>query len=125
MRLLFTSLILLSIASCNSKKNAGHVTPSVSSKQVDGEQLFKVNCSQCHKPVGEFTAPALAGVEGRWKSKALLYEFIRNSEDVIARDAYAMTLYKKWNQAYMQPFTHLNNADIDAILAYSNAQVRK
>ena len=125
MRLLFTSLILLSIVSCNSKKNAGQVTASVASKQVDGEQLFKVNCSQCHKPVGELTAPALAGVEGRWKSKALLYEFIKNSEDVIARDAYAMTLYKKWNQAYMQPFTHLTNADIDAILAYSNAQVGK
>lgn len=101
------------------------MTAPATAVQINGEQLFKVNCSQCHKPVGELTAPALAGVESRWKSKELLYGFIKNSEDVIARDAYAMTLYKKWNQAYMQPFSHLSNADIDAILAYCNTQLTK
>ena len=125
MRLLIIPLIVLLIASCNSKKNSRHVVEPAIAKQIDGEQLFKVNCSQCHNAVGELTAPALAGVESRWKSKELLYAFVKHSEDVIARDAYAQTLYKKWNQAYMQPFTHLSNADIDAILAYCNAQAKK
>ena len=125
MRALFIYLILFSVASCNSKKNAREVNGGGAVTSANGEQLFKVNCSQCHKAVGELTAPALAGVESRWKSKELLYDFIKSSEDVIARDAYAQTLYKKWNQAYMQPFTHLSNADIDAILDYCNAQATK
>lgn len=124
MRLSFLFLFFVSLVACNSKKNANHIPTSVQSAKVDGEQLFKVNCSQCHKPAEDFTAPSLAGVERRWKSKTLLYEFIRSSEDVIQRDAYAMTLYKKWNQAYMQPFTNLTNEDIDAILAYCNAQLK-
>ncbi len=125
MRLLFFFILFFSLHACTSKKNANHVPATVVSAKADGEQLFKLNCSQCHKPAEDFTAPSLAGIEKRWKSKALLYEFVRSSEDVIARDAYAMTLYKKWNQAYMQPFTNLSNEDIDAILAYCNAQVAK
>ena len=125
MRLLFLSVFFVSLYACNSKNNAYPVTAATASTQINGEQLFKVNCSQCHKATEDFTAPALAGVEKRWKSKALLYEFIKSSEDVIARDAYARALYKKWNQAYMQPFSHLSNEDIDAILRYCNAQVVK
>lgn len=119
-RFIFLSVLFLSLSGCNAKKNANHVPVSKESAKLDGEQLFKLNCSQCHKPTVDFTAPSLAGVESRWKSKTLLYDFVRSSEDVIARDAYAMTLYKKWNLAYMQPFTHLTNEDIDAILAYCN-----
>lgn len=126
MRTLFFFLIVVSFVACNSKKNANHVPAVITSTaKIDGEQLFKINCGQCHRPTTDFTAPALAGVEGRWKNKELLYEFIRNSEDVIAKDAYAMNLYKKWNQAYMQPFTQLSKEEVDAILAYCNAQVVK
>ena len=118
------SVGIFSLAACFSKQdeNPIPVPATAVSVKIDGEKLFKINCSQCHKPAEDFTAPSLAGVEKRWKSKALLYDFIKNSEDVIQRNAYAMALYKKWNQAYMQPFSNLSNADIDAILKYCNAK---
>ncbi|MEJ7626372.1 MAG: cytochrome c [Ferruginibacter sp.] len=91
---------------------------------ANGEKLFKINCVQCHRPAEDFAAPAIAGSENRWKDKTLLYEFVRNSQDVIKRDKYAASLFEKWNKVYMQPFSHLTNEDIDAILKYCN-QVAK
>ncbi len=73
----------------------------------------------------DFIGPALAGVENRWKSKALLYAFIKNSEEVIRRDTYAKELFEKWKQSPMLPFPNLTDADIDAILSYVNASSAK
>ena len=75
---------------------------------------------QCHLPNKDFAGPALAGVEKRWKDKQLLYAYIRNSQEVIAKDKYAAELFKKWNEAVMLPFPDLTNAEIDAILEYCN-----
>lgn len=87
---------------------------------VKGEELFQVNCAQCHQPKEDFVGPSLAGVETRWKSKELLYAFVRNSREVIARDEYAAALFKKWNGSVMLPFPNLPDEDIAAILAYCN-----
>ncbi|MEO5942193.1 MAG: cytochrome c [Ferruginibacter sp.] len=107
--------------SCNSndKKN-GEEKQEAISNTLHGEQLFKINCSQCHQPTQDFTGPALKGATDRWKDKALLYEYVKNSQTVIAKDAYAKALFTKWNDMVMQPFPHLSNDDIDAILEYCN-----
>lgn len=84
----------------------------------NGEMLFKVNCSQCHQPKKDFVGPSLAGVDKRWKNKALLYDFVRNSTEVIRRDEYAAALYKKWNESPMLPFPELSDEDIAQILTY-------
>lgn len=64
------------------------------------------------------TGPALRGVSNRWPDKALLYAFIRNSEAVIAVDAYARKLYLEYNQTAMNKHDDLSDADIAAILNY-------
>ena len=50
----------------------------------------------------------------------LLYEFIKNPQEVIVKDTYAKELFAKWKQAYMQPFPNLSNEEIDSILDYCN-----
>ena len=108
---------------CNEKKQSttnNNITPAQAQLE-QGEHLFKINCIQCHMPAKDFAAPALAGVEERWKNKSLLYEFVKNSQEVIKKDDYAAALFQKWKQAPMLPFPQLSNADIDAIFAYCNS----
>lgn len=121
MKFLSFALILLSLIACNSSEKANE-TPSKTETAVEkGAQLFKINCSQCHMPAKDFAAPSLAGVEKRWKDKNLLYDFVRNSPEVIKKDKYAEELFKKWKQAPMLPQPHLTNEEIDAIFAYCNS----
>lgn len=89
-----------------------------STAAINGEQLFKINCSQCHKTNADFTGPALKGARARWKDQNLLYDFVRNSADVIQKDAYAKALFEKYNRSPMMPMPFLKDAQIDAILDY-------
>ena len=124
MRLLMPILIIgCSLAACNNSGQqpaAGATTPVTSSVKINGEQLFKIKCMQCHMPAKDFAAPALAGVEERWDDKKTLYAFVRNSQEVIQRNAYAKALFEKWKQAPMLPFPELSNGEIDAIFEYCN-----
>lgn len=117
-------MIIFFLAACNNTPQQGTSQPTaVETDQklnTEGEQLFRVKCMQCHLPARDFAAPALAGVESRWKDKALLYAFIKNSQEVIAKDKYAAGLFEKWKQAPMLPFPDLSNTEIDAILKYCN-----
>ena len=85
---------------------------------ANGETLFKANCASCHKPNEKYVGPALQGVTNRWESKELLYEFIRNSQEVISRNAYAKKLYEEYKQSPMLPYPNLKDKDIDDILRY-------
>ncbi len=101
-----------------------------------GEQLFKANCTSCHKIDKDFTGPALAGVTDR-RPKQWLYDFTRNPQkktrpaDTIATDSlsdspqlepgpdfYSACLYHKWNNTQMTAFANLTDADLDALYAY-------
>jgi cytochrome c2 len=86
----------------------------------DGEKLFNANCKSCHAPSDKrVVGPGLAGVEGRWKDKALLYKWIKNNPSVLASgDAYANELFNKYNKSAMTVFPALADKDIDAILKY-------
>lgn len=91
-----------------------------------GKTLFTNQCATCHNKnmKDKLTGPALAGVEGRWESKAKLYAWIRNSQAVIASgDAYAVKLYNDYGKSQMTAFPNLTDADIDNILAYINGVV--
>lgn len=116
---LIVTLILLMGCDQNNS-DTQNTTPVDDTTLPSGEQLFKINCAQCHRPAEDFTGPALKNVTTRWKDKTRLYEFIKNPQEVIARDSYAKDLFAKWKQAYMQPFPNLSIDEIDRILNYCN-----
>ena len=68
----------------------------------------------------KMTGPALAGTDVRWEGREeLLYEWIRNSQAVIATgDAYSVNLYKEYNNSIMTAFPNLTDQQIESILGY-------
>lgn len=88
-----------------------------------GRQLFQTNCVACHKINEDFLGPALAGVTER-RSREWLYAWIRNPDSLIrAGDPVALELDQKY-PARMTPFAFLTKEDIDAILAYIEAEAK-
>ncbi len=118
----FIVITLFFIGSCSQDAGKNKTTASTETATVSGEQLFKVNCMQCHLPGRDFAGPALAGARERWKNRELLYEFVRDPQSVIAKDDYAAGLFEKWKQAPMNPSPHLSNEEIDAILDYCDVE---
>lgn len=101
-------------------------------KIVNGEDLFKANCAQCHKIYEDFTGPALYGITDR-KSKQWLYDFIRDPNRIMPqkestgdtskgptpRDPfYDHCLMERWGKTRMPAYPNLTNAALDAILGY-------
>lgn len=88
----------------------------------EGKSLFTANCAACHAKnmKDDLTGPALGGVQQRWEGREeTLYEWIRNSQKVIASgDEYAVNLYNTWNKVMMNSFPNLDDAQITAILGY-------
>ena len=66
--------------------------------QPDGKQLFLLQCASCHHATRDLIGPSIYGVRNRWTNKNLLYQYIRNSNEVIKKDAYAKNLFIKWNK---------------------------
>jgi mono/diheme cytochrome c family protein len=114
--LLFVLIVLLSCNGIKSDKPSDNTAPNLEISK--GENLFKANCANCHRPNEKLVGPALQGVVARWESKTLLYEFIKNSQDVISRNAYAKQLFEEYKQSPMQPFPVLKDEEIASILAY-------
>ncbi len=114
--LLFVLIVLLSCNETKSDKPSDRAAPNLEISK--GENLFKANCANCHRPNEKLVGPALQGVIARWESKTLLYEFIKNSQDVISRNAYAKQLFEEYKQSPMQPFPILKDEEIASILAY-------
>jgi cytochrome c2 len=114
-------IVLIFIISCNNNSAGNKTTNTENSDAVantNGENLFKANCASCHKPNERYVGPALQGVVSRWESKELLYAFVRNSQEVISRNAYAKKLYEEYKQSPMLPYPNLKDKDIDDILRY-------
>ncbi len=118
---IISSLFLLfSCGNTDEKNNSNTASNDNNESGINGEQLYKINCIQCHLPHKDLIGPAMAGAESRWPDKKLLYEYVRNSQDVIKRDKYAADLFEKWKRSPMMPFPQLSDADIDAIFSYCN-----
>jgi mono/diheme cytochrome c family protein len=90
-------------------------------KNQIGKQFFKANCAACHNRNMQdgLVGPALGDVRQRWENNDVsIYDFIRNSQAVIAGgNKYAKELFIKWG-AEMPAFSNLKNEEIDTILNY-------
>ncbi len=90
-----------------------------------GKTLFKNNCASCHNKdmKSKLTGPALGGVQDRWDSEEDLYEWIRNSQGMIAAgNPIAVELWNEWKPTVMNSFPNLTDEDIANILGYVDFQ---
>jgi mono/diheme cytochrome c family protein len=113
--------LMLSCGENVSEQGTNTIAAQPNTSGIDGKLLFTINCTQCHLPGKAFVGPPLAGAEKNWPDKQLLYQFVRNSADVIKKNEYAAGLFDKWKEAPMLPFPQLTDQEIDAILEYCNS----
>jgi cytochrome c2 len=120
MKNIFFLLFLFLVACNNSTESNSTNNPkeNITATNTNGEILFKANCPSCHKPAENYVGPALKGVTSRWESKEVLYDFVRNSQEVIGRNAYAKKLFEEYKQSPMLPYPQLKDEDIQGILDY-------
>ena len=105
-----------------------HHTPGISYAQeqmVDadkGAYLFRTRCAACHTVgQGDGLGPDLNGVSSV-RSHEWLMSFVKTPDRMIAdHDPIATALYAKYKQLAM-PNLRLSDSDVDALLAYLNAQ---
>ena len=73
--------------------------------EVDGEKLFKQNCTSCHTiGGGRLVGPDLAGVTDKYE-KEWLVEWIRNSQALIeSGDKKAIEIFEAYNKSVMTSF---------------------
>jgi|GEM_PF-1473333 len=90
--------------------------------EIDGEKLFKRNCSTCHiaHTHQKLTGPGLLGIEDRAPKGDWLIRYIMNSEKLIkSGDKYANKIYEENGKGAMTVFeATLTEKDIKAILSY-------
>ena len=83
-----------------------------------GKTVFNANCKTCHKLDQKYIGPALRGATDRNNAK-WVKTWIKNSQAVIASgDAYAVALYKEYNNSIMPSYAFLSDAELDGVLAY-------
>lgn len=107
------------------KKNKTVETIVNKALQPDGKQLFLLQCASCHHATRDLIGPSIYAVKSRWSNKNLLYQYIRNSSEVIKKDAYAKNLFIKWNKTVMTPFPKITNAEIELILNYVDSEAKR
>ena len=83
-----------------------------------GKTVFNANCKTCHKRDQKYIGPALRGATDRNNAK-WVKTWVKNSQAVIASgDAYAVALYKEYNNSIMPSYAFLTDAELDGVLAY-------
>jgi mono/diheme cytochrome c family protein len=85
-----------------------------------GEQIFKTNCTACHKLGAVLIGPDLTGVKSRWKDEKKLHAFIKNPNAFATTDPYVKGLVAKANGVVMTPMP-LSDEEINDVVAYANA----
>ena len=121
--LIFLCFVFFAACNTSSTEKKEELKKTIDVGIANGETLFKANCASCHKPNERYVGPALQGVVSRWESKELLYAFVRNSQEVISRNAYAKKLYEEYKQSPMLPYPNLTDNDIKDILSYCETYV--
>ena len=81
-----------------------------------GKELFKINCTACHKPTKKFIGPAPKGILER-RAPEWVMNMILNPEEMIANDPIAKQLLVEANGAPMAN-QHLTEEQARAILEY-------
>lgn len=87
---------------------------------ADGEALFKANCANCHKPLEDYTGPALQGARKREPNPEWAYKWVNNVNTMLETDPYAKALLAKYGSRMTQ-FSNLKKEEIAAILDYADA----
>lgn len=83
-----------------------------------GKTVFNANCKTCHKLDQKYIGPALRGVTDR-NNAGWVKKWILNSQEVISSgDAYAVALFKEYNNSVMPSYTFLSDDDLNGLLAY-------
>jgi mono/diheme cytochrome c family protein len=85
---------------------------------ADGEALFKANCANCHKPLEDYTGPALKGARKRAPNPDWSIKWVNNVNSMLETDPYAKSLLAKYGSKMTQ--FNLPEADIKAILDYAD-----
>ncbi len=85
----------------------------------DGEALFKANCSACHKPLEDYTGPALKGAREREPNPDWAYKWVNSTTSMVETDPYAKTLKAKYGMVMTQ--FNLKKEEIKAILDWADA----
>ncbi|SEF97440.1 Cytochrome c2 [Halpernia humi] len=92
---------------------------------VNGEKLFKANCTACHALDKQIVGPALGGIVAKVKAEQnlgpdWLHKWIKDNKALRASgDKYANEIFLKFNKTEMLQFPNLTDKDIDDILAYT------
>jgi hypothetical protein len=87
---------------------------------ADGEALFKANCASCHKPLVDFTGPALKGARDREPNPEWVYKWVYNTNAMVESDPYAKALKAKYG-SIMTSQPQLSKDDIKSILDWADA----
>ncbi len=84
----------------------------------DGEALYKANCSNCHKPLEDFTGPALKGARQREPNPDWAYTWVDHVNSMVNSDPYAMKLKAQFGSVMTQQ--SLSKAEIKSILDWAD-----
>ncbi len=80
-----------------------------------GKELYKVNCTACHKFKKRYIGPALAGVTER-RSPEWIMNMILNADEMLQKDPVAKALITEYNAPMAQQ--QVSEEDARAILEY-------
>ena len=90
----------------------------------NGQKIFEMQCAVCHNFKITGIGPNLAGITHE-VSYDSLKEFIRNAQEKIEQgNKRAKRLYEEY-KTYMPNFSHISDADLEAILAFLNTQEKE
>lgn len=90
----------------------------LSAQALEGEKLFKANCTSCHDMQNKTTGPALSGVHTR-RSEEWLLKWIRNNEALRASgDKDAIAIFNEYNKVVMNNFESLTEDQVKTIITY-------
>lgn len=113
-------LLLLSILSI-------YLLPAIG-QEVDvkrGEQLFKANCSACHKPDTRLIGPPLKGIAQKYENDFdYITNFVHNSQALIASgDQRAVAVFEEYGEQVMTSFPTITKEEVQSILAFADSFV--
>ncbi len=84
-----------------------------------GEDLYKANCSSCHKPLVDYTGPALKGARDREPNKDWAYQWVDHVNTMLETDPYAKSLLAKFGSRMTQQ--NLTKDQIKSILDWADS----
>lgn len=80
------------------------------------------NCGSCHILGVNSTGPSLCGFESRepWIERENVYQWIRNPQEFMKKNKYALELKETYSGRIMTTFPNLTTEEIDEIINYIN-----